>query len=84
MTDPHSQRHIRLAGRHIPLPRSRRWRIGLGLAFVVGGILGFLPVLGFWMLPLGLFILSIDLPTLRRNRRRLSVWWGRRRLARKS
>jgi hypothetical protein len=41
-------------------------------------MLGFLPVLGFWMLPLGLALLSVDLPSVRRRRRKLSVWWGRR------
>ncbi len=81
MTDQHFQRSIRVAGHQVRLPRSRRWRIGLGSALVVGGILGFLPILGFWMLPLGLFVLSIDLPIVRRRRRRLNVWWGRRRAA---
>ena len=45
---------------------------------VVGGLLGFLPVLGFWMVPLGLAVLAVDLPFVRRLRRRLIVWWGRR------
>ena len=76
--EPHRHR-IRFGGRQIPLPQSRRWRIGLGLALVLGGLLGFLPILGFWMVPLGLFVLSVDLPPIRRGRRWLSVWWGRRR-----
>ena len=63
----------------IPLPRSRVGRIILGLAFMVGGTLGFLPILGFWMVPLGFLILSNDIPFVRRQRRRLSVWWERRR-----
>ena len=66
-------------GRRIKLPRSRGARIGIGIALVVGGILGFLPVLGFWMVPLGLAVLSVDIPWVRRQRRRLVVWWGRRR-----
>jgi hypothetical protein len=41
--------------------------------------LGFLPILGFWMLPLGFLVLSHDLPFARRLRRRLAVWWHRRR-----
>jgi hypothetical protein len=31
------------------------------------------------MIPLGLLILSADLPIMRRWRRRVEVWWGRRR-----
>jgi hypothetical protein len=53
----------------------------LGLMFIVGGLLGFLPILGFWMVPVGLLILSVDIPQVRRRRRRLAVWWGRRRQA---
>jgi hypothetical protein len=40
-------------------------RLPLGLFLVIGGTLGFLPVLGFWMLPLGFLVLAIDLPALR-------------------
>ncbi|HTO41508.1 MAG TPA: hypothetical protein VL026_11075 [Rhizomicrobium sp.] len=43
-----------------------------------GGTLGFLPILGFWMLPLGLLILSVDYHPVRRLRRKIEVWWGRR------
>jgi len=48
------------------------------MLLVIGGILGFLPILGFWMIPLGLLVLSIDLPMVRRWRRNMTVWWGRR------
>ncbi len=57
---------------------SRKLRLAAGLALVIGGILGILPVLGFWMLPLGLLLLSVDVPWVRRARRRLAVWWGRK------
>lgn len=40
-------------------------RLPLGVLLVIGGLLGFLPVLGFWMIPLGFLILAIDLPVLR-------------------
>ena len=33
----------------------------LGLLLICGGILGFLPILGFWMLPLGVALLMLDL-----------------------
>src|SRR5690606_21892883 len=41
-------------------------RIPLGILLVLGGILSFLPILGIWMLPLGLLLLAIDLPALQR------------------
>jgi hypothetical protein len=72
-------REIRLGGRRIRLPRNHRVRISLGVGLVVGGVLGFLPVLGFWMVPLGILVLSHDIPAIRRFRRRVQVWWERRR-----
>lgn len=60
------------------LPQSRLWRITIGCALIFGGILGFLPVLGFWMVPLGLIVLSHDLAFVRRRRRRFHVWWARK------
>lgn len=54
-----------------------RLRRSVGAALIVGGLLGFLPVLGFWMLPLGLLVLSDDIPWVRRRRRRLAVRFGR-------
>ncbi|SMF46214.1 hypothetical protein SAMN06265365_11558 [Tistlia consotensis] len=51
-------------------------RSGLGLLLCVGGVLGFLPVLGFWMLPLGLVLIALDVPPLRR---RLLSWLRRKR-----
>jgi len=70
---------IRLGNREITLPRSRLLRMSLGAALIFGGILGFLPIVGFWMLPLGLLVLSYDLPVVRRWRRRFVVWWYRQR-----
>jgi purine-cytosine permease-like protein len=69
---------VRIGKNHIELPRSALVRIVIGLALIVGGLLGFLPVLGFWMIPLGLLVLSVDLPIVRRWRRQLFVWWERR------
>lgn len=51
----------------------------IGVLLVIGGMLGFLPVLGYWMLPLGLALLAIDFPVARRINRRLTVWWERQR-----
>lgn len=47
-------------------PRAMLIRIPLGILLVIGGLLAFMPVLGLWMLPLGLLLLSIDLPVLQR------------------
>ncbi len=59
---------------------SRKWhRQVLGWGLVAGGMVGFLPIVGFWMLPLGLVVLSVDNPAIRRLRRRAVVRWGRRR-----
>ena len=45
---------VRLFNRHLHLPKSKPIRIGLGILLIAGGLVGFLPVLGFWMIPLGL------------------------------
>ncbi|WP_375452130.1 hypothetical protein [uncultured Devosia sp.] len=42
-------------------PRARLVRIPLGLLLILGGVFSFLPVLGIWMLPLGLLLLALDL-----------------------
>lgn len=73
---------LALGSVQIPMPRSRIGRIVIGLALIVCGTLGFLPILGFWMLPLGFLVLSQDLPFVRRQRRKLACWWARRRRAR--
>jgi len=69
---------IKIKNGQLRLPQSRLIRVILGLVLIIGGVLGFLPVLGFWMIPLGLLVLSADLPMVRRWRRRLEIWWGRR------
>jgi hypothetical protein len=70
-------RAIHLLGRTIRLPRSRALRIAIGIVLVILGIFGFLPILGFWMIPLGLLVLSYEFATVRRWRRKLEVSWGR-------
>ncbi len=49
-------------------------RIGLGVLRLFGWTLSWLPILGFWLLPLGLMILSIDLPFLRPARNKVEAW----------
>jgi hypothetical protein len=72
---------MRFGSRTLKLPRSANARIAVGTALVCGGILGFLPILGFWMIPLGLVVLSQDLPSVRRWRRSLAVRMERRKRA---
>jgi purine-cytosine permease-like protein len=73
---------MRIGNRIYKLPQSRSLRIAAGAALIIGGILGFLPILGFWMIPLGVLVLSNEFHVIRRLRRRLVVKWGRRRQAR--
>ena len=70
-------RHIKFAGFNVRVPAHPLLRIGLGVILVLCGFLGFLPILGFWMLPLGLVVLSIDFAIVRRSRRRATVRLGR-------
>ncbi len=77
--DPQLRAHrIRFGNRSVGLPRSLLLRRAIGGGLVVGGLLGFLPVLGFWMVPLGLAVLSVDSPLARRLRRRGEVGLLRR------
>jgi hypothetical protein len=55
-------------GRH-RLPTGVRSLVGLGL--IVAGAFGFLPVLGFWMIPAGLAFVALDIPN---TRHRIEAW----------
>ncbi|WP_375309656.1 hypothetical protein WHZ77_20820 [Bradyrhizobium sp. A5] len=59
-------------------PSSRWVRIPSGALLVVGGVLSFLPVLGVWMLPLGLALLAEDVPALRTSRSKVFDWIERK------
>jgi hypothetical protein len=65
--------------------RAKKWlviRLPLALILIAGGMFSFLPILGIWMLPLGLLLLAVDLPPLRgpisnltiRARRKINLW----------
>lgn len=68
-------------------PDARWVRIPLGFLLILGGIFSFLPVLGIWMLPLGLLLLAIDLVFLQgpvnsaivHGTRKYSIWSRARR-----
>ncbi len=41
-------------------------RVPVAVALILGGVFSFLPLLGAWMLPLGLLLLAVDVPILRK------------------
>ena len=47
--------------------------------FCLGGVFAILPILGLWMLPVGLVLLSHDLPLFGRVTDRFLEWVERRR-----
>lgn len=47
-------------------PGARFVRFPLALLFLAGGVFSFLPLLGVWMLPLGLILVAVDVPFVRR------------------
>lgn len=53
-----------------------RWTVALLL--VVGSVFSFLPVLGIWMLPLGLLLIAEDVPLLREPLLRSFLWTERK------
>ena len=46
-------------------PSSKWVRMPAALLLIAGGFVGFLPILGFWMVPLGLMLVAQDVPFLR-------------------
>jgi hypothetical protein len=105
MSDPQDDRKLEAAfdglEREVPdrVARAIRWlrdpqgrwvRLPLGIVLVVTGFFGFLPVIGFEFIPLGLLLLAQDLPFLRgpvgtatlwleKKWRELKRWWQKRR-----
>jgi hypothetical protein len=71
------RRYLRIGKRRLPIPRRRFTRIALGTALLIRGVL---PPAGPVLLPAAFTLLSIDIPRMRRWRRRMIVWWGRRRV----
>ena len=87
--DAQIRRQIEALGRDAPalsgflhsVLRGRlRWvRVPLGVLLVAGGFLAILPVFGLWMIPLGLLLLSLDVPALQPAMLSLLIrgrrWW---------
>jgi len=76
--------------RWIRHPGRRKWRLGMGVAFLGLGMAGpVLPVAGVWMIPLGLLLLAHDAPRWHAPVTRFHLWlerqwlglrsWARRR-----
>jgi len=74
------ERLPRFAGASLQyLADSSPWvRVPPALALIAGGTLGFLPVLGFWMVPLGLVLIAQDVPPLRGPIGRAILWADRK------
>ena len=47
-------------------PSATLLRLPLAVLFIIGGIFSFLPVLGVWMLPLGILLIAVDVALVRR------------------
>ena len=59
-------------------PESRILRIPLGILLLLGGVFSFLPILGVWMLPLGLLLLARDAPPVVRVANPMLRWVDRK------
>ena len=59
-------------------PSSRYVRIPMAILLIIGGIFSILPVLGLWMLPLGLLLFAQDVPILQKPLVRLLGWIERK------
>lgn len=71
-------------------PEARWIRWPAGIALIVAGFFGFLPIIGIEMLPVGLLLIAQDIPFLRKpvgaamlwlekKWRQLRQWWRQRR-----
>jgi hypothetical protein len=52
----------------------------IGMSLIVGGVFGFLPVLGFWMIPLGFLVIGLDVTAVQK---RCKAWRARRAVQRR-
>jgi hypothetical protein len=78
-------RYFEMVNRRVPVSISRfiRWlrqpssfviRLIVALLLIVGGIFSFLPILGLWMLPLGLLLIAQDVPFLQKPIVKILAW----------
>jgi hypothetical protein len=59
-------------------PSSRLVRIPLAILLIAGGFFSFLPILGLWMLPLGLVLFAQDVPMLQGPTAKMLGWIERK------
>lgn len=57
---PRTRRRLDQSIRRLDRAVPDGWKTVVGIPMVIGGALGFLPVLGFWMLPMGLALIALD------------------------
>ncbi len=64
------------------LPKNKLGRMIVGVVLIILGIFGFLPILGFWMIPLGIAVLAFDFEFARTILRKIrdGLTWLRLRL----
>ena len=64
------------------LPKNKLGRMIVGVVLIILGFFGFLPILGFWMIPLGIAVLAFDFEFARAILRKIrdSLTWLRLRL----
>lgn len=72
--EPHLPPRMGKAVRWLRQPSSRWVRIPAAILLICGGFVGFLPILGFWMVPLGLLLIAQDVPFLQPPLTRLLRW----------
>lgn len=59
-------------------PSSRRVRVPAAIVLILFGLVGFLPIVGLWMIPLGLILIAQDVPALRAPIARMLAWIERK------
>lgn len=72
--ESHLPRPIRRALRWMRGPSAKILRIPLAILFMCGGLLWFLPILGAWMMPVGLLLMAQDIKPLHRPVGRAILW----------
>lgn len=60
--------------RWLRAPESKWIRLPLGLLLIATGIFGFLPILGFEFIPIGLLLVAQDIPFLRKPVAGFTLW----------
>jgi hypothetical protein len=60
--------------RWLRMPSSFAIRLVIAMLLILGGIFSFLPVVGLWMLPLGLLLIAQDVPLLQKHLVAVFAW----------